>query len=82
MRFARKTNLLQNVCNEGAIRILAFIHQVYGHEEFWIHDIVNYKDGYNGSKAIHFAAASGKREVIGMLIYQYGANIYELTEGH
>jgi ankyrin repeat protein len=46
-----------------------------------MHDVVNHKDAHIGSKAIHFAAASGKREVIEMLIYDFGASIHELTEG-
>ena len=70
------------MCNEGAVRILNFIYQSFGGDEFWMSDIVNHKDQHIGSKAIHFAAASGKREVIEMLIYDFGANIHELTEGN
>jgi hypothetical protein len=35
-----------------------------------------------GSKAIHFASASGKREIIEMLIHDFGANVYDVTDGN
>ena len=45
-----------------------------------MNDIVNHKDASVGMKAIHFAAASGKREIIEMLIHDFGANMHDVTE--
>jgi len=69
------------ICNEGAFKIMNHIYMQFGSDEFWMDDLVQHKDSNTGSKAIHFAAASGHREVIEMLIHDFGANIHDLTEG-
>ena len=75
-----KMNLLQLVCHEGAVKILEILRKLFLGDEFAMSDIVNHKDAHLGSKAIHFAAASGKREIIEMLIHDFGANIHDMTE--
>jgi len=74
-------NLIQIVCNEGATKILTCISALYDGDEFTKLELVAHKDNHLGSKAIHFASASGKREIIEMLIHDFGANVYDVTDG-
>jgi ankyrin repeat protein len=75
-----KMNLIQLVCHEGAVKILENLRKLFFGDEFAMNDIINHKEAHLGSKAIHFAAASGKREIIEMLIHDFGANIHDVTE--
>ena len=77
MRFPGRMNLLQLACNEGAVQVLTLLHEVTDAEER--RQMVTHRDAHLGSMAIHFAAATGKDEVIQILVRDFDADVADLT---
>ena len=69
MRFPGRMNLLQLVCNEGAVKILEHLQKCFTGDEYAADrlQMVNHRDNHLGSSAIHFAAACGRRKVLEIL---------------
>lgn len=82
IRFHLDMNLLQLVCHEEAVNILAYITYVLQDDPDARHKMAEHRDSHMGSQAVHLAATTGKKIIVECLLTDYFADPCALTLGN